>query len=40
MGSLLKNKAVEVWENIPVDFDLPKIDQKEYSDNIRKKRFS
>ena len=38
MASLLRNKAVEVWENVPVDFDLPKIDQKEYADDLQKKR--
>ncbi|KAF8581034.1 hypothetical protein K439DRAFT_259464 [Ramaria rubella] len=28
---LLTNKAKEVWENIPTDFDLPKVDPQEYA---------
>ncbi|KIJ40239.1 hypothetical protein M422DRAFT_256775 [Sphaerobolus stellatus SS14] len=30
MVSLIRNKEEEIWENIPEDFDLPKVDQKEY----------
>ncbi|KIJ40237.1 hypothetical protein M422DRAFT_256773 [Sphaerobolus stellatus SS14] len=30
MVSLIRNKEEEIWENIPDDFDLPKVDPKEY----------
>ena len=32
--SVLANKQQEMWENIPVDFDLPRIDSKMYSEHI------
>ena len=34
LRSVLANKQKEMWENIPVDFDLPKVDSKMYSERI------
>jgi hypothetical protein len=34
--SVLANKDIEMWDNLPVDFDLPKIDPKLYSDSMFK----
>lgn len=32
--AIIRNKETEIWENIPNDFDLPKIDEKEYTEPV------
>lgn len=32
--SVLANKELEMWHNIPLDYDLPKVDKKSYSESI------